>query len=256
MKKATVFALILLALLPLKNIAQEYADLLSLLVSEEYEKVLRKADRYNQNDKTKKDPLPYLYYSEASYKMSLDHKYQELYPKSYKTAISYAIKFSKKDKEHAYQEDALDYFEELRVVIGEEVENYLAEDTERGIKKGLSLVKKMSGFSPNDRGVVLTRSLLEILSGNKAEGRKVLVQAWKGVEEVGSENLKFEEMSEQTQYNLRFALMQYATYAKKSDIVKAQNIIAFGHQYFYGENEDYQKDYSEDYKELYDEIHN
>jgi hypothetical protein len=114
----------------------------------------------------------------------------------------------------------------------------------------------MSGFSPNDRGVVLTRSLLEILSGNKSEGRKMLAQAWKGVEEVGSENLKFEEMSEQTQYNLRFALMQYATYAKKSDIVKAQNIIAFGHQYFYGENEDYQKDYSEDYKELYDEIHN
>lgn len=255
MKKTTAFVFLFATLLPLQIISQEYADLLSLLVSEEYEKVLRKASKYHGNDNTKKDPLPYLYYSEASYKMSMDHKYQELYPKSYKSAISYAIKFRKKDKENAYAEDALEYFEELRLVMAEEVENYIAEDTEKGIKKALGLMKKMAGFSPEDRGVELSRSLLEILSGNKSEGRKMLATAWKRVQEIGSDNLKFEEMTEQTQYNLRFALMLYANYAKRSDIVKAQNIIAFGHQYFYGENEDYEKEYTEDYKELYDELH-
>ena len=50
--------------------------------------------------------------------------------------------------------------------------------------------------------------------------------------------------------------MQYAKYAKKTDIVKAQTIIAFGHPYFYSENEDYQKDYSDEYKDLYDDLHN
>ena len=196
--------------------------------------MLRKASKYHGNDNTKKDPLPYLYYSEASYKMSMDHKYQELYPKSYKSAISYAIKFRKKDKENAYAEDALEYFEELRLVMAEEAENYLAEDSEKGKKSLLGLMKKMAGFSPEDRGVELSRSLLEILSGNKSEGRKMLATAWTRVQEIGSDNLKFEEMTEQTQYNLRFALMLYANYAKRSDIVKAQNIIAFGHQYFYG----------------------
>ena len=79
--------------------------------------------------------------------------------------------------------------------MAEEVENYLAEDSEKGIKKALGLMKKMAGFSPEDRGVELSRSLLEILSGNKSEGRKMLATAWKRVQEIGSDNLKFEEMT-------------------------------------------------------------
>ncbi|MDA8715210.1 hypothetical protein N9M27_04950 [Flavobacteriales bacterium] len=256
MKKTTFFTLILLFLLPIAASSQEYSDLLSLLVSEEYEKVLRKSNKYIQNDNTKKDPLPYLYFSEASYRMSLDNKFSATYPKAYKSALSYAVKFRKKDKTNAYWEDAIDYFEELRYLVAEEVENYISADTEKGYKKGLSLIKKMSGFSPEDKGLTLTRAVLEVLSGNKSEGRKMIVSAWKSMAEIGTGNLQFEEMSEQTQYNLRFSLMQYAKYAKKTDIVKAQTIIAFGHPYFYNENEDYQKDYSEEYKDLYDDLHN
>ena len=40
MKKILIAGLIVLFSIPLSNIAQEYGDLLSLLVSEEYEKVI------------------------------------------------------------------------------------------------------------------------------------------------------------------------------------------------------------------------
>lgn len=255
MKKIIIAAFILLFSAPLTNIAQEYGDLLSLLVSEEYEKVIKKASKYIDSDKTKKDPLPYLYFSEAMYRMSLDNKYSSDYPKAYKTALSYAAKFRKKDKGNAYSEESRDYFEELKMVIAEEVENYMDEDTEKGYKKALGLMKKVVQFSPEDRGALVTKSLLEILTGNKSEGRKLLAAAWEQLEEIGTGDVQFEDMTEQTQYNLRFALMRYARFAKKTDIAKAQSIIAFGHQYFYGENEDYQKEYSEDYKLLYDDLH-
>ncbi len=256
MKKLIIAFITVLTLSPLVSVAQEYGDLLSLLVSEEYEKVIRKAEKYTTNDKTKRDPLPYLYFSEAMYRMSLDHKYSADYPKAYKTALSYAAKFRKKDKDNAYAEDSKSYFEELKLVIAEEVENYMDEDTDKSNKKALGLMKKVVSFSPEDRGAQVTKSLLEILTGNKSEGRKMLAAAWKDVQEIGTGDLQFEDMSEQTQYNLRFALMRYAKYMQKTDLAQAREIIAFGHQYFYAENEDYQKEYNESYKNLYDELHN
>jgi uncharacterized protein (UPF0335 family) len=246
--------MILLFSAPLTNIAQEYGDLLSLLVSEEYEKVIKKASKYIDSDKTKKDPLPYLYFSEAMYRMSLDNKYKMDYPKAFKTALSYAAKFRKKDKTNAYAEEAVDYIEELKLVIAEEVENYMDENSPKGFKKALNLMKKVVQFSPEDKGAAVTRAILEVYTGNKSEGRKMIAAAWKEVQVIGKDGNQFEDLTEQTQYNLRFALMRYALYMKKTDLGKAQAIIGFGHQYFYIENEDYQKEYTEDYKLLYDEI--
>ncbi|MFT7612520.1 MAG: hypothetical protein ACI9J3_001483 [Parvicellaceae bacterium] len=254
MKKLLIAALVLFLFTPNKGICQEYGDLLSLLVSEEYEKVIKKATKYTTDEKTKKDALPYLYYSEAMYRMSRDHKYNMDYPKAYKDALSYASKFRKKDKGNAYHDDAIDYIEELKLVIGEEVENYMAADDYKAYKKALGLMKKVIQFSPEDRGAQVTTALLEILTGNKSEGRKNLGVAWNAVLEIGSGDIQFEDMSEQTQFNLRFAIMKYANDVRKRDLAQAQTIISFGHQYFYGENEDYQKEYSEEYKVMYDDI--
>lgn len=238
------------------TIAQEYEDLLALVVNEEFEKARKKAGKYMESDKTKKDPLPYLYFAEASYRMSLNNKYANTYPKAFKEALSYAGKFRKKDKNNAYKEESREFFEELKVVIAEEVENYWDQDSEKGYKRALSLMKKVATFDPDDRGAGLMRAILEILTGNKSEGRKMLTKAWTRVEEIGTGSLQFEDMTEQTQYNLKVSLMRYSVYKKRTDLAKAQSIISFGHQYFYEENEDYQKEYDEDFKTLYDELHN
>ena len=83
-----------------------YDDLLVLLVNEDYKNCFNKSIKYTTKDKTKKDPLPYLFAAKAAYRMSRDHKFTEEFPKAYKTAISYTTKYRKKDKKYIYKEDA------------------------------------------------------------------------------------------------------------------------------------------------------
>ena len=73
---------------------------LVLLVNEDYKDCFNKSVKYTLKDKTKKDPLPYLFAAKASFEMSRDHKYTEEFPKAFKTAMSYAAKYRKKDKEY------------------------------------------------------------------------------------------------------------------------------------------------------------
>ena len=83
-----------------------YDDLLVLLVNEDYKNCYNKSIKYTTKDKTKKDPLPYLFAAKASYRMSRDNKFNDEFPKARKTAISYTTKYRKKDKEYIYKEDA------------------------------------------------------------------------------------------------------------------------------------------------------
>ena len=53
----------------------EYSDLLVYYVDEEYEKCLKKADKYMSKDESKYDPLPYLYTSMTYHEMSRHKKY-------------------------------------------------------------------------------------------------------------------------------------------------------------------------------------
>ena len=81
-----------------------YDDLLVLLVNEDYKDCFNKSIKYTTKDKTKKDPLPYLFAAKSAYRMSRDHKFTEEFPKAYKTAISYTTKYRKKDKKYIYKE--------------------------------------------------------------------------------------------------------------------------------------------------------
>ena len=81
---------------------EEYMDLLLLFVDEKYDICFSKASKYTQKDKTKNDPLPYLYIAMSSFEMSQDHKYTNLHPKAYKTAISFTAKYRKKDKQYKW----------------------------------------------------------------------------------------------------------------------------------------------------------
>ena len=83
-----------------------YEDLLVLYVNEDFKNCYNKSLKYTVKDKTKKDPLPYLFVSKACYEMSQDHKYTEEFPKARKTALSYAVKYRKKDKEYQFKEDS------------------------------------------------------------------------------------------------------------------------------------------------------
>ncbi len=254
MKKALFFTLLLTYFAnPFKVLAQEYQDLLVLYVDEKYEKLLEKSLKYTEDEKTKNDPLPFLYASKAYYEMSKDHKYITDFPTAYAESLAWAGKYRKKDKSYAYKIEAEPHIEKLKKEIMEEVDNAFLEGTEKSYKKALGSLKKVIVFDPSCIGAELLRGELEILLKNKAEGTKFVNEAMKKVNSVGKE-IEFSNLSETQQLYLKFALMTKAKLIQSSSKSQAKDIMGKGVQYFYEPREDQKYEYTTDFKEYYDKL--
>lgn len=239
---------------PLSTIfAQEYEDLLVLFVDEKYEKCYDKALKYTEDDKTKNDALPYLYAAEALYEMSRDHQYIETFPNAYKDALSYAAKYRKKDKAYSYRSDAEEFIEKLKKIILEEVDNYILEGDEKSYKKALAVMKKVVQIDPDDRGAVLLRGDLEILTKNKTEGTKIVAEGLDLIKKIGTD-IQFKDLTLSQQMYLKYAIMFNAKLAKETNKAKASEVISLGQNYFGEENSDCLIEDNADFKSLYKEI--
>lgn len=108
-----------------------YDDLVILYADVQYEKLLKKAYKYTQGDKTRKDAIPYLYLSKAHFEISKGGELLEKYPRSFKDAVKYAGKCIQKDKEGIVYSDNMSHFTALKVVVTEELRN-LAESNDYG----------------------------------------------------------------------------------------------------------------------------
>jgi len=248
-----LFILLTTLFLSQKLVAQDYMDLLALITDEKYEKCLYKCEKLMAGEKTKKEPLPYLYASMCYYEMSRDNKYNEDYPKAFKSALSYLGKYRKKDKSYEYREDAEDYIENIKIILLEEVENNALAGTEKSAKKTASLMKKVIAFDPNDYGAQLIQGLNYILSKNKTEGKRVVAEAMKKIKTIGTD-IEFGDLTESQQLYLKYALMEYAKFQLPIDPVAAKETINLGHQFFYEKRDDCLIDDNSDFKELYDKI--
>lgn len=119
MKKFILYALLIaFCSINLNSYSQqsnEFEKLRKLYVERKYEACLAKSEKYIYNEKTKKEPIPYLYLAKSYYELSLseDLDIQEYYPKALKNALKYAIKFEKKDKKGRYTELGNDFIQKL-----------------------------------------------------------------------------------------------------------------------------------------------
>ena len=253
--KKLVFALFLglFILKPSITSAQNYEDLLILLVDEKYDKCFDKALKYTENEKTKNDPLPYLYASQALYEMSLDSKYKDDFSNAYGDALSFATKYRKKDKSYAYKSDAEPFIEKLKLNILESVENYILDGDEKGYKKALGLIKKVNAMDPDCRGSELLRGELEILTKNKTVGKKMVVAAMERVKAIGTD-IQFADLNLSQQKYLKFTLIFSANLQKESNPSEAKSIISIGQPYFGEENEACLIEDNEDFKTAYKKI--
>ena len=231
-----------------------YDDLLLLLVNEEYKDCFKKSVKYTLKDKTKKDPLPYLFAAKSSFEMSRDHKYTEEFPKAYKTAMSYAAKYRKKDKEYNFKDDAEEFINDFKMIIIEDIENYILEGTEKTYGKAVSLAKKTSDMDPDDYGAKLLYALLCTLTKNNSKAKEVLKMCMPKIEEYGNNKFSLKYMNKSQQFILRFTLMEYANYYKDKDTAKAKSMLDYGKHLFYEENDFSKISYSMDYKLIYDHL--
>jgi len=236
------------------NAQGDYMDLLLMFVDEKYDMCFKKALKYTIKEKTKKDPIPYLYVSKASYEMSRDHKYTNNYPKAYKTAISFAAKYRKKDKTYEFRNDAEDFIDQFKMVIIEEVENHLLEGTEATYSKASSLIKKTCDMDPDDCGSKLLYALLCTLTKNKSTAKEYYKICKPILENYGENKFSLKHMTESQQHYLRFALLEYANYYKKKDPHKAKHMLDYGKHLYYDENEFSKIGFDNEYKLVYDNL--
>lgn len=215
----------------------EYMDLLVLYVDEDYEKCIKKAEKYMDKDETKRDALPYLYSSMAYYEMSRDHKYSEAYPRAYKTSLSYLSKYRKKDKDYKYKEDALEFTEKLKFEIGEQVDNYLLTGTDKDLRKIKSLLKKLVKIDPDDVGAQLLLGVYYIYTKDKSSGKIEIKEALEKLEGFGTD-IKFKDLTASQQYFLKEGLIAYYEYKHESDPAEAKKILLLGKPYFIKGEED------------------
>lgn len=250
---ALLFGILLLNPLSKAFAQEEYEDLLILLVDEDYAKCFDKSLKYTEKDDSKNDPLPYLYAAQALYAMSQDHKYVEEFPNAYKDALSFIGKYRKNDKAYSYRSDAEPFIEELKKVILEEVDNYLLEADEKSYKKALGLIKKVTKMDPDCGGSMLLRGQLEILTKNKTEGKKMVVEGFAMLDKIGTD-IQFGDLTFTQQKYMKYSIMFSAKLSMEKDLTRAREIISKAQQYFGEERDDCLIEDNEDFKKLYKEI--
>lgn len=207
--------------------AQEYEDLAALWVDQKYDKLADKAVRYTDKDKTKNDPLPYLYLCKALYRISLDETMtsKDEFKKAESDALSYAVKYKKKDKNGTYKKDAELFFSEMKTTYFEQTENWYEQGN---FKKALGIIKKVVQFDDENPGAWILKGICEFENKNKTEAIK---NTDMGVDLV--KKCDFANMYECDQKFMRFSLMAYANYlVKVKDRAKAKTIITLGYQYY------------------------
>jgi len=233
--------------------AQDYMDLLLLFVDEKYDICFHKAMKYTTKDKTKKDALPYLYVAMSSLEMSQDHKYTNMYPKAYKTAISFTGKYRRKDKEYEFKQDAEEFIEKIKFIIVEDIENLISEKTESNFMKAASFTSKICKMDPNDNGAKLLHAYLCYVTKNKSTGKELYKTSIEYINNIQDDKFAFSNMTESQQYFLRLGIMEYANYKRKKPSM-AMLVIELGKKFFYIDRNDCLLEDNSDFKALYDEL--
>ena len=238
MKKLIPFLILaLLAIQPAQaQTENEYKDLLTLFVTEKYEKCLYKAEGYTLDEKTKKDPLPYMFMSRCFYEMSKRDEFKEKYPNSFKDAMKYISKYGSKDKEKKYLSEYEDYIAQIRAAAIAQAETMM--DTQK-YSKAKQLYDQLLDIDPNDAGAQLMMGVVQGLMKAKKESDMALAKA-KAILTEKKAGQAAEEL-----YLLKYALTMHATNLAGTSKDAAKEWLDLGSEYFPDDKE---------YKVTYDTI--
>lgn len=220
---------------PILAQSPDYDDLLNLFVDEKYDKLLRKAEGYTLDDKTKKDPVPYLFMSMGYYEMSKLDEYKTDYPNAFKDALKYLSKYASKDKNREFGADYEDFFNEIRKATISEAE--IMTDQEK-YTKAKSMYGYLIDLDPNDAGAYI----MEGMTFQAMKSKKEAETSFKAAKELLSSKKCTIKNKDQMVF-LKSALIRYATYLNDSGS-KTQAIewLDLGKEFF-PDDKEYQVNY-------------
>ena len=182
MMKKYFFLIALGCMVTLRVFSQgsEIDKLVFLYIDEKYEKCVNKGKGLTENDKYRKEPLPYLYVSMSLYEISKTDELVEKYPKAFKDAMKYAYKYRKKDKNLEYAGKHKDYIVTLKDSANSLGQLYYKTEDYR---KAAYMYKNIYRFDPDAHLMRLWQGICEIKSRNIGEGERNLVGAMEKIDE-------------------------------------------------------------------------
>lgn len=149
-----------------------------LFVDGKYEDCVFKAERLTENDKYKKDPVPFIYVAMSYFEIAKSEKLQEKHPKAFAEAIKWADKGRKKDKTGDVIPNYKDFFAALKDSANKLGHHfYLVEN----YSKALSAYKMALKVDPNDPILHLWKGLAAAKAKNVAEANLGFTEANKKI---------------------------------------------------------------------------
>lgn len=145
--------LVLIGLLFIGNFvsaqAPTYDDLRILYADGNYEKLIKVAEKYTLDDKTKKDPLTHMWLGRGLYQMSLSGTDDEKFKNAYKEAIGAIGKSIKYDSDGAVQSEYAEFYDKFKASLVETISNELSAEA---YAKASSWVLKYYKINPTSIG--------------------------------------------------------------------------------------------------------
>ncbi len=184
--------------------AQEdpYKDILFLIIDGDYEKAVSKAEKYNERDKTKREPVPYIYASMAYFEMSKKEQFQADYPRAFRDAIKKAYKAKRYDKENEYMPQHSNYINELKAEIMREARfQYQSEKW----RKSITYSKYVTRIDPNDISAMLLKGVAEVKGRNTYQAKTTFEEA-----DEALKNFNASDVSLDGKTAFLYAILEYA----------------------------------------------
>lgn len=162
--------------------APDFNDLVILFADGDYEKCIHKAEKYMSKDATRKEPMPYFFMSKCQFEINKDGEFKEKHPeykRAYSNALKYAATFTRKDKAKVHQKElqVIEYFEELKGAILEDVDGYMHGEKPK-YSKCVGELKRLVTFAPEDAGAWLMLATCDYRNMNKTVARDEFKKAY------------------------------------------------------------------------------
>jgi hypothetical protein len=238
MKNVILSILLLSAPYVMYGQAPDYDDLKILFADGKYEKLVDKAVGYTEKDKTKKDPVPYVWLSRGLYKISLSGSSNPNFKNAYKDAIGAMASAFKNDKDGTKLVDHQEFIQEFQNSLAEMIGNELAAGD---INKAAGWVAKYYKITKNPVGAKFLDAAAKYKKGDKSSASTL----WKEGEAILLRTETIEEWSEADKIMLKIGIMQSAEcLVAGKQLEKAKTLMDSIAKWFESE-EDYKTKYSE-----------
>jgi len=243
MKYTKLTLIIVISLLGFQKsvFSQSEKDLDKMLfyyVDEKYEKSLDLALGFTEKEKTRRNPVPYIYVSKAYYEMSKIEEFDEDYPRAFRESLKFAVKFKKKDKKGEYIEENAEYIDGLKVQTFELADNYYQIGK---FSKAKTYFKYLTGMDPEDLGAWFLRGVNETRLNMRSEAEISLKKALDGLSSIDKDQV--ESYLPGKLMLLKNGIIVYAEFMKeRGKMDEAKEVMNLGYP-FYGDDNEFKMAY-------------